>query len=322
MTASEPLVDIVIPTFNRAHRIASAVRAALDQSWWNTRVTVVDDASRDDTIDRLKPFFARPEFNLIRLSRNLGTAGAKNAGLLLTGGSAITFHDSDDIPHRDKVLRQVRVLSRPDIRADECLNWSTSGHRSGSVLKVGAVLSDHMLLLPDGRQVEIRRSLSLVDDVFPNLQMGAEVPGDWTHINSGLFRDAVFARQGGFERCIEEDREFRNRLILNGEIVWHIPEPLLTKIESPDGLTQMAPSDYDSPARRADRLMVWERIAGWRRTGRIDPVPIDLPDLDIAFCSHPAALTRRNVPITPRTQAALDRIPALAAPRRPLEAAT
>ena len=40
---TELAVDIVIPTHNRAHLIDTAVRAALDQSWWNTRVTVVDD---------------------------------------------------------------------------------------------------------------------------------------------------------------------------------------------------------------------------------------------------------------------------------------
>ena len=81
------------------------------------------------------------------------------------------------------------------------------------------VLTHHALILPDGRQVEIRRNLSLVDDIFPNLQMGADVTGDWTHVNSGLFRQDVFARFGGFESCIEEGREFRNRINLNGAIV-------------------------------------------------------------------------------------------------------
>ena len=111
-------------------------------------------------------------------------------------------------------------------------------------------------MLPDGRQVEIRRNLSLVDDIFPNLQMGADVTGDWTHVNSGLFRQDVFARFGGFENCIEEDREFRNRIILNGAIVWVIPDLLLTKIETSDSLTQSAASDCDSARDPADRDMI------------------------------------------------------------------
>ncbi len=306
-----PLVDIIIPTYNRAHLVANAVRAALDQSWWNIKVTVVDDASTDHTQDALRPFFDHPKFNYLKLGRNLGTAQAKNAGLLFTDGDAVTFHDSDDLPHRDKLLRQVRVLTAHDIRADDCLNWELAHKTAGQVLDVGAVLTHHELILPDGRRVEIRRDLSLFDDVFPNLQMGASVPGEWTHINSGLFRADVFRRLGGFESCIEEDREFRNRLILNGEVVWIIPECLLTKIETPDSLTQSASSDYDSAQRKADRAHVWGKVATWRKTGQVACVPLDMPALELAFVSNPQLLRQRDLPLSPRLSAQVGTITAL-----------
>lgn len=307
-----PLVDIVIPTFNRAHLIAGAIRAALDQSWWNVRVTVIDDASTDATESAVQPFLTDPRFNYIRLSQNLGTANAKNAGLLLTAGDAVTFHDSDDIPHRDKVLHQVRALTAQNVGADDCLNWRLAGKEAGQSLDVSAALTHHELILPDGRRVEIRRDLSLLDDVFPNLQMGAQVPGEWTHINSGLFRADVFRRLGGFEDCIEEDRGFRNRLILNGEIVWIVPELLLTKIETPDSLTQSAVSDYDSARRKADRQKVWAKVEAWRETGRVAPVPVDIPTLGISHVSRPDLLVRRDIPVTPATSARVAQILAAA----------
>lgn len=306
--SKELAVDIIIPTYNRAHLIDRAVRAALEQTWSCRLVTVIDDASSDHTGAVLKPYFNRPDFNYIRLEQNLGTAGAKNAGLLLTSAAAVTFHDSDDVPHHDKVLQQVRILCRSDISADNCLNWEGVGHRSGSRLDVDAVLTHHALILSDGRQVEIRRNLSLVDDVFPNLQMGAEVPGDWTHVNSGLFRQDIFTRLGGFEDCIEEDREFRNRLILNGAVIWVIEELLLTKIETADSLTQSAASDYDSACRRADRALVWDKVAEWRRSGKVNPVPIDLPHFSVAFVSNPHALRSRNMPMTDATTETVGRI--------------
>lgn len=303
-----PLVDIIIPSYNRAHLLAGAIRAALDQSWWNIRVTVVDDASTDATEEAVCPFLPDPRFNYIRLSSNLGTAHAKNAGLLLTDGDAVTFHDSDDIPHRDKVLHQVRVLTAPNIGADECLNWSLSGKIAGQSLEVSAALTHHELILPDGRRVEIRRDISLLDDVFPNLQMGTRVPGEWTHINSGLFRADVFRRLGGFENCIEEDREFRNRLILNGEILWIVPELLLTKIETQDSLTQSAVSDYDSARRKADRRLVWKKVEDWRRSGTVNPVPVDVPHLGVSFVSRPDLLRRRDIPATPHTSLQVDNV--------------
>ena len=303
-----PLVDIIIPTYNRVHLIAGAIRAALDQSWWNIRVTVIDDASTDATAEAVGPFFSDARFNYIGLSTNLGTAHAKNAGLLLTDGAAVTFHDSDDRPHRDKVLQQVRVLTAPNIGADECLNWNLTGKEAGQRLEVSAALTHHELILPDGRRVEIRRDISLLDDVFPNLQMGARVPGEWTHINSGLFRADVFRRLGGFENCIEEDREFRNRLILNGEIIWIVPELLLTKIETPDSLTQSAVSDYDSARRKADRRLVWDKVEDWRRTGTVKPVTVNIPDLGVSFVSRPDLLARRDVPVSAQTALQVDRI--------------
>ena len=299
-------VDIVIPTHNRAHLIDTAVRAALDQSWWNVAITVVDDGGSDNTQAVLSRYFDNPSFNYIRLGRNVGTAQAKNAGILLTGGDAVTFHDSDDIPHRDKVLHQVRILSQPEIGAHECLNWRMVGHEPGSILPVGVALVQHELILPYGRRVAIRRDLSLFDDVFPNMQMGSTVPGEWTHINSGLFRHEVLQRNGGFAPCIEEDREFRNRLIFNGEIIWIVPELLLTKIETTDSLTQSKETDYDSDRRRADRTMVWDKVRQWRETGHVDPVPVELSNLEVAFVSNPDNLRRRNIPMTEATRSAVD----------------
>ncbi|MBA49990.1 MAG: glycosyltransferase family 2 protein [Paracoccus sp. (in: a-proteobacteria)] len=296
-----PLVDIVIPTYNRAHLVEGAIRASLDQSWWNIRVTVVDDASTDATLEVVRPFFTDPKFNYIRLSNNLGTALAKNAGLLLTDGGAVTFHDSDDLPHRDKVLHQVRVLTAKNIGADECLNWAMAGKRAGQRLAVSAALTHHVLILPDGRRVEIRRDISLVDDIFPNLQMGSQVPGEWTHVNSGLFRSDVFRRVGGFENCIEEDREFRNRLIFSGEVLWVIPELLLTKIETRDSLTQSAISDYDSERRKADRKIVWQKAQQWRESGCIEPVPVHVPDLALDYVSNPNLLHPRDMLVSAPT---------------------
>ncbi|MFN4100648.1 MAG: glycosyltransferase family 2 protein [Pararhodobacter sp.] len=285
-----PSVTIVIPTYNRALLIAQAVAAALSQSHPATDVLVVDDASTDATPAVLERFAGHPRFASVRLARNLGTAQAKNMGIALSRTDAVTFHDSDDIPHRDKVLRQARVIGNERIEAHPCLNWRLAGREPETRVQVGAVLTHHEVILPNGERVEIRRTLSLVDDFFPNLQMAAGVPGDWTHINSGLFHRSVFDRLGGFADCIEEDREFRNRLIMGGEVFWVIPEILLTKIESPDSLTQSGATDYDSPRRLRERAAVWATVEHWFQTRDVAPVPIDLSGVSVAAFINPGLL--------------------------------
>ena len=296
-----PSVTIVIPTYNRALTLPQAIEAALGQSHPQTTVMVVDDGSRDETGAVLARYADHPRFVGVSLVGNVGTAQAKNVGIALSTTDAITFHDSDDLPHRDKVMRQARVLGNETIGAHPCLNWRLSGREPETRIQVGGVLSHHELILPDGERVEIRRTLSLVDDFFPNLQMAAGVPGDWTHVNSGLFHRSVFDRLGGFSDCIEEDREFRNRLIMAGEVLWVIPEILLTKIETQDSLTQAGATDYDSPQRIADRKRVWDAVARWFATREVDPVPIDLSGISIRSCTNPAlcdrgALARLTVP--------------------------
>ncbi|EAR50273.1 hypothetical protein OG2516_14643 [Oceanicola granulosus HTCC2516] len=286
----DPHVAIVIPTYNRAHLIGAAVDAALAQSHPRKTVVVVDDGSTDDTRAALARFAERPDFLYIRLARNVGTAQAKNVGLALTAPDAWTFHDSDDRPHPDKVLLQARTLAQPEIGAHPCLNWKMAGHEPNSTLQVGLVLTHHELVLPDGRRVEIRRDLSIVDDIFPNLQMGSRVPGEWTHINSGLFHVSLFQRLGGFSDCVEEDREIRNRILFGGEIVWVLPEILLTKIETADSLTQSTESDYDSERRKRDRAVVWAQAENWRAGGSVEPVPIELADLEVAEVWNPEHL--------------------------------
>ncbi|MEI4469745.1 glycosyltransferase family 2 protein [Frigidibacter sp. MR17.24] len=291
-----PSVTIVIPTFNRAHLLWQAIDAALGQSHPDTTVMVIDDGSTDGTTGVLARYAEHPRFVGIRLGTNVGTAQAKNVGIALSRTEAVTFHDSDDLPHRDKVLRQARVIGNEGVDAHPCLNWEMTGRAPESRIQIGAVLTHHELILPDGTRVEIRRTLSLVDDFFPNLQMAAGPPGDWTHVNSGMFHRDVFTRIGGFSDCIEEDREFRNRMIMAGEVFWVIPDILLTKIESAGSLTLAAATDYDSPRRVADRHRVWDQVEHWFRTREVTAVPIDLSAVRIVGCSNPALCNPSALP--------------------------
>lgn len=289
---------IAIPTYNRAHLIVRAVQSALAQSYHDIEVVVVDDGSRDDVRTSLAPFLADPRFCYVRLADNRGTAVAKNVAMVLGHFDAITFHDSDDIAERDKLLRQVSVLQADGIEADPILNWRSAGREPGERLAVGLALTQHWLLDGQGGRRRISRALALVDDFFPQLQMNAGPLGDWILINPGLFRREALIRAGGFERCVEEDREMRNRLIMHGEVIWLIEEPLLTKIECADGLTVDGATDYRSEARSRDREMVWSRVAGWR-AGAAPPVAaIALEDVTISEISNPRfAVLAQDLPI-------------------------
>ena len=278
---------IAIPTYNRSALIGRAISSALAQTLETSSVVVIDDGSTDDTHKAVASFLDNPRFCYVRLGANVGTARAKNAAIAYGVYDAITFHDSDDIADPNKLMLQARAMARQDVYADPCLNWEQAGITPQSQLEIGVVLTQHWLIDADGSRRKISRALSLVDDFFPNLQMNAGPLGDWILINSGLFRKRVFERMGGFEPSVEEDRELRNRLLMHGEVIWLVNEPLLTKIESADSLTVAGGTSYASHQRQQDRDVVWQRAAAWRTSGIAARLGIDLENVVIDQVSRP-----------------------------------
>lgn len=269
---------------------------------------MVDDGSTDDTAKVVRRYASDPRFSCVRLGRNLGTANAKNVGILLADYDAITFHDSDDIPSDHKLLLQGRALMLEKHLADEILDWRAVGHQPHSRLYVDVVVGAYRLMKMDGSVHEIRRRISLVDDFFPNIQFPAKTEGDWCLINAGLFHRRVFERLGGFLDSIEEDRELRNRTIASGCIYYFVEEPLLTKIEMTDSLTVAQDTGFKGEKRRRDRAEVWRRNQLYR-TGvmgqEVDKhakVTVDIPELEIEEVINPRLLKlNRSIAATERT---------------------
>ena len=282
---------ICIPTYNRARILPKAVEAALQQGYEKTQVVVIDDGSSDDTREALRPYFNQPNFCYVKLAKNVGTAQAKNVGLALVDYDAITFHDSDDIPDRHKILLQVRALEMKGHVADPILDWDSLGITAGSDLEVDLVFTGHRLIRSDGTVHQLNKRISVLDDFFPNLQFPAKTPGDWILVNSALFRRSVFEKVGGYLNSIEEDRELRNRVIATGHIAYFLDQPLVDKIEMPDSLTVAQATNYQAQHRKTDREAVWRRQRLYKRLlwsengDRIDwnevRVPIDLREVVI-----------------------------------------
>jgi glycosyltransferase involved in cell wall biosynthesis len=104
----EPLVAVVIPSFNYGKFVVGAVESALAQTYRRREVVVVDDGSTDDTRDRLAPYQDRIRYIY---QSNQGLHGARNTALRAGTGDLVAFLDSDDLWHPRKLELQVRFLA-------------------------------------------------------------------------------------------------------------------------------------------------------------------------------------------------------------------
>lgn len=93
-----PSYDVVIPCFNRARTVGTAVASVLAQVPAPERILLVDDGSSDDTARVLAELEARHAcVRAVLLPRNGGASAARNAGLALARADWVAFLDSDDV---------------------------------------------------------------------------------------------------------------------------------------------------------------------------------------------------------------------------------
>lgn len=90
------MVSIIITAYNVEHTIARAVQSALNQSYKDIEVVVVEDKSTDNTFNVLEVFDDDPRVNIIANEENIGAGLARRLGTIEAKGEYIHFLDGDD----------------------------------------------------------------------------------------------------------------------------------------------------------------------------------------------------------------------------------
>ena len=106
-----PLITVILPAFNRRDTIMRAIESVFRQTYRPLEVILVDDCSTDGTSDLVSSVRFPEPIRVIKLLRNEGPAGARNAGIREASGQYVAFLDSDDWWLPTKIEKQVQVIS-------------------------------------------------------------------------------------------------------------------------------------------------------------------------------------------------------------------
>ncbi|WP_100615122.1 glycosyltransferase family 2 protein [Confluentibacter citreus] len=118
-----PLVSIIIPTFNRAALIESTLNSILKQRYAYWECIVVDDGSTDSTVQILQAYCskdARFKFYKRPKNRPKGANACRNYGLLKAKGTYVNWFDSDDLMLPLKLQIQVALLENSSFNYAIC----------------------------------------------------------------------------------------------------------------------------------------------------------------------------------------------------------
>jgi glycosyltransferase involved in cell wall biosynthesis len=219
------MVSVIIPTYNREATIARSIDSVLCQTYSNTELIIVDDGSTDGTRDVLASY--GNQIIVIRQA-NCGPSAARNHGSRVAKGSILSFLDSDDTWHPEKLERQMQVLNHYGKAVTCCIcNCTLQSNSRKHVTSFGA------------------------SSIQPHSESGIILnPSDLIATRFILFNQVIAVRRqffdkvGGFNESLwlHEDHDLALRLSVEGP--WgFVTTPLVAKNESNENLSGFGRKD-------------------------------------------------------------------------------
>lgn len=207
----KPLISVVIPCFNDAKYIEQSVLSALNQTYPNIEVIVVDDGSDAAT----KAALRKIESKVTKLitQENQGQSTARNVGIREAKGDYILTLDSDDYFEATFCEKAMEIIINNN--------------------KIKLVTCQANLFFEDGSSyVFIPKGGSIANFLFSSDALG-----------TSMFKKIDWNDCGGYDERMRlglEDWEFFIRLLKNGGLVEVIQQPLYNYRKRSNSTTSIA----------------------------------------------------------------------------------
>ena len=108
----EPMVSIVIPTYNRKVKLERLIKSILGSDYLKDKleVIVVDDASSDGTYEHIKGLF--PQVRVVRNDEEKLLAESRNVGIRASRGKYVFIIDDDNIVDKSTIKELVKFMEK------------------------------------------------------------------------------------------------------------------------------------------------------------------------------------------------------------------
>ncbi|GAB3058566.1 glycosyltransferase family 2 protein [Virgibacillus ainsalahensis] len=106
-----PLISVITPAYNAEKFIKETIQSVIDQTYSNWEMVIVDDRSKDRTVERIKEMQEHDgRIKLVELEENSGSAVARNTAIQNAKGRYLAFLDSDDSWMPEKLEKQLTFM--------------------------------------------------------------------------------------------------------------------------------------------------------------------------------------------------------------------
>lgn len=120
--SAQPLVSIIMPTYNRARYVAESIQSVQAQTYAHWELLIEDDGSDDNTAEIVNTFTdARIDYTQHAHTAITGTL--RNRAIQRAKGEYIAFMDSDDLWVSNKLEQQIHLLEQNPNAGFSVTNW-------------------------------------------------------------------------------------------------------------------------------------------------------------------------------------------------------
>jgi hypothetical protein len=218
-------VSVVIPAFNRAHRLPAAIDSVLQQRHADVEIIVVDDGSVDDTRSVVGRYGDAVTYVY---QINAGVGAARNTGIRHATRNFIAFLDSDDRWHRFKLSAQLAMFERYPQIGLVFSDFEIEKPGSGSVAHGASLWAGGELSFPAMTAVTLTRPADGAGETWPADRIEGSVGAMYRQLLDELpiltssvivRRSALTSRTWYTERvALFEDWEFFAQVARNAEV--------------------------------------------------------------------------------------------------------
>ena len=230
----QPLVSIIIPTYNVEKYIVQTIDSILSQEFHtNFEIIIIDDNSTDNTNNLIRKYVTSDSrIKSHKNRRRKGVSGARNTGIEIATGDWIIFLDGDDLWDSKILKTQLNVLSQ---------------------FPAAKLISSDFYILDENNNLSLNTE---VDQDYKKYFLEANKSGNLLKLDSPILcflKDKVVTRTGillikkelieqvGFfdeELELWEDQIFWLQLAVYVDYMIYIPKPLMTYRHRAGSLTR------------------------------------------------------------------------------------
>ncbi|MBA7530747.1 UDP-Glc:alpha-D-GlcNAc-diphosphoundecaprenol beta-1,3-glucosyltransferase WfgD [subsurface metagenome] len=105
INTKQPLISVVMPTYNHGRFIGDAINSVLNQTYRNLELIIIDNFSEDNT-EKIVTSYKDDRIKYLKFKNNGVIASSRNYGIKHSRGEYIAFLDSDDVWLPEKLEKQ------------------------------------------------------------------------------------------------------------------------------------------------------------------------------------------------------------------------